>query len=51
VFLESRKSWQAATWLLKSFDDKLKAGDTTPDEWHRLREEEHEASKKRNRIR
>jgi hypothetical protein len=51
VIRESKRSWRAATWLLKYLDEKLKRGDETHDEWDRRMEAEHEAFKKANRIR
>jgi len=51
VIRESKRSWRAATWLLKYLDTKLRTNDETHDETNRRLEEEHNAFKKRNRIR
>lgn len=51
VIRESKRSWRAATWLLKYLDTRLKSRDETSDEWDRRMEEEHEGFKKRNGIR
>ena len=50
VIRESKRSWRAATWLLKYLDGKLKDRDYTPDETDRRLEEEHEAFKRANKI-
>lgn len=50
VIRESKRSWRAATWLLKYLDGKLKDRDYTPDETDRKLEEEHEAFKRANGI-
>ena len=50
VIRESKRSWRAATWLLKYLDGKLKDRDYTPDETDRKLEEEHEAFKRANKI-
>ena len=50
VIREAKRSWRAATWLLKYLDGKLKDRDVTSDEWDRRMEEEHGAFKRANRI-
>jgi hypothetical protein len=42
VIREAKRSWRAATWLLKYLDARLQARDLTADEWDREMDEEHE---------
>jgi hypothetical protein len=51
VIRESKRSWRAATWLLKYLDQRLKNRDETEEELDRRMEEEHEAFKRANKIR
>jgi hypothetical protein len=49
VIRESRRSWRAATWLLKYLDKKISNREETPEEWNLRVEEEHDAFFKRRR--
>jgi hypothetical protein len=51
VIRESKRSWRAATWLLKYLDSKLYSREETLDEWEQRMEEERAEFKKRNRSR
>lgn len=42
IIRESKRSWRAATWLMKYLDSKLAAHDETPDERRKRQDEERE---------